>query len=50
MEIFQGKNQTYPLDNVLKAVQLHWLVAVRHHKDTLRQNDIGNTVSKYLKE
>lgn len=40
---------TYTLDNVLQAVQFHRLVAVRHHEDTLRQNNIGDTISKDLK-
>lgn len=41
---------TYPMHNMLKAVQLHRLVAVRHCKDTLRQNNVSNTISKHLKE
>lgn len=42
--------QTYPLENVLKAVELHWFVAVRHQDGTLRQNNISHTISKHLQE
>lgn len=38
------------MHNVLKAVQLHWLGAVGHGEDPLRQDNISNTPPKYLED
>lgn len=50
MVSYRNAAQTYPLENVLKAVELHWFVAVGYHDGSLRKNNISHTIPKHLQE